>query len=106
MAIPTESSYGLGVDPRSASGVAAIFRLKARDRGKPLPVVAADESQIRDLGVSSRDPGLRAVRDHWPAALTVLVRPKRRLPAMADPDPPCDTRDHPISPSTGEEALA
>ena len=83
LALPTESSYGLGVDPRSQAGVEAIFRLKERDRDKPLPVVAADESQIHHLGVDPEDPGLVAVRERWPAALTVLVRPRRRLPAMA-----------------------
>ena len=30
LAIPTESSYGLGVDPREPRGVEAIYRLKGR----------------------------------------------------------------------------
>jgi len=40
VAFATESSYGLGVDPRSERGVEAIYRLKGRERGKALPVVA------------------------------------------------------------------
>ncbi|HVR99302.1 MAG TPA: Sua5/YciO/YrdC/YwlC family protein, partial [Thermoanaerobaculia bacterium] len=41
LAIPTESSYGLGADPWNPAGVETIYRLKGRERGKPLPVVVA-----------------------------------------------------------------
>ena len=55
LAIPTESSYGLAVDPRSVAGVEAIYRLKERERGKPLPVVAGNPEQAIDLGVERND---------------------------------------------------
>ena len=70
--IPTESSYGLAVDPRNPRGVEAVYRLKARDRGKPLPVVAADRRQIVDLGVAPRALGLETACALWPAPLTVV----------------------------------
>ena len=57
LAIPTESSYGLAVDPRSAAGVEAIYRIKERDRGKPLPVVASDVAQAIDLGIEPNEAG-------------------------------------------------
>ena len=41
LAIPTESSYGLAVPPGNAAGVEAIYRIKQRERGKPLPEVIA-----------------------------------------------------------------
>ncbi len=72
LAIPTESSYGLAVDPRSAAGVEAVYRLKERDRGKPLPVVAADIEQALDLGIE-RSEAVRLAERHWPAALTVVA---------------------------------
>ncbi len=83
LAIPTESSYGLAVDPRSASGVAAIFRLKERDGKKPLPVVVADLEQAVALGVDGRDPGMLAASAHWPAALTVVVPISSALPTRS-----------------------
>ncbi len=73
VAFPTESSYGLGVDPASASGVEAIFRLKGRERGKPLPVVAASFAQLRSLGVVEDSEALAWGLARWPAALTVVV---------------------------------
>ena len=84
LAIPTESSYGLAVDPRSAAGVEAIYRLKERERGKPLPVVVADLHQAFDLGVESNE-AIRLAEAHWPAPLTVVapLRSDVSVPAAA-----------------------
>lgn len=81
---PTESSYAVGVDPRSKSAVEAVYRLKERERGKPLGVVVADPDQAIALGVRADDPAFHWARRHWPAALSVLVTVERRLPAMGD----------------------
>ncbi len=73
LAIPTESSYGLGVDPRDPRGVEAIYRLKGRERGKPLPIVAADIAQLLALGVDPGSAALAWAKPRWPAALTVVL---------------------------------
>lgn len=83
VAFATESSYGLGVDPRSAAGVEAIYRLKGRERGKPLPVVASDVGQLLDLGVEPGSEALAWARARWPAALSVLLPLREPLPAGA-----------------------
>ena len=83
LAIPTESSYGLAVDPRSSAGVEAIYRVKSRERGKPLPVVAADLAQLAALGVTLEDEGVRRAARMWPAALTVVAPIAEPLPATA-----------------------
>lgn len=70
--IPTESSYGLAVDPRNPDGVEAVYRLKGRERGKPLPVVAADRQQILDLGVAADAEGLDRACELWPAPLSLV----------------------------------
>jgi len=83
LAIPTESSYGLGADPRNLSGVEAIYRIKEREAGKALPVVVAGREQLADLGV---DPNLYIVErlfEYWPAPLTVVLPIARPLPASA-----------------------
>lgn len=73
VAIPTESSYGLAADPRSAAGVEAIYRIKTRDRGKPLPVVAADAEQLAVLGMELDDSALHPLIALWPAPLTLIA---------------------------------
>jgi L-threonylcarbamoyladenylate synthase len=86
LAIPTESSYGLGVDPRDRRGVEAVYRLKGRDAGKPLPVVVAGLAQLAVLGIDAAAPEVARAARRWPAALTVVL-PRRpgaqRLPAAA-----------------------
>lgn len=73
VAIPTESSYGLAVDPRSRDAVAALVRLKGEREGKPLPVVCGSVEALGALGVIAADPALAWARPRWPAALSVVV---------------------------------
>ncbi|HEX6203772.1 MAG TPA: L-threonylcarbamoyladenylate synthase [Thermoanaerobaculia bacterium] len=73
LAIPTESSYGLAADPRSVAGVEAIYRLKSRETGKPLPVVIAGVEQLALVGVDPESPQSRRAARCWPAALTVVL---------------------------------
>jgi L-threonylcarbamoyladenylate synthase len=83
LAIPTESSYGLGVDPWNPMGVEAVYRVKGREAGKALPVVIAGREQLAGLGV---DPDLYIVERLlalWPAALTAVLPIERPLPASA-----------------------
>lgn len=83
LALPTESSYGLGADPASAEGVAEIYRLKGREAGKPLPVVAANLEQLAALGIDPESPAVRALASLWPAALTCVLPTRFELPAAA-----------------------
>lgn len=83
LAIPTESSYGLGVDPRNANGVQAVFEVKRRDGGKPLPVVVAGVEQLPALGVDPADPAVAPFVPLWPAPLSVLAPLRAPLPAAA-----------------------
>jgi L-threonylcarbamoyladenylate synthase len=91
LAIPTESSYGLAVDPRNPEGVARVYRVKAREAGKPLPVVVAGVEQLALLGVDPDEPetaaALAVLTRVWPAPLTAVLplsRPgPRPLPAAA-----------------------
>ena len=73
LAIPTESSYGLAVPPGNAAGVAAIYRLKRRERGKPLPVVIAGLDQLAGLGISPDLPILKLLSAFWPGPLTAVL---------------------------------
>ncbi len=86
LAVPTESSYGLAVDPRDARGVEAIYRLKGRERGRPLPIVAANLEQLAALGVTVDDPVFLRVAAIWPAPLSLVVPALRGLPAGAGGD--------------------
>ena len=83
VAIPTESSYGLAVDPRSEQGVRSIFRIKRRPVHHPLPVIVSSLEQIEALGGRLDDERLQALSAAWPNPLTILVPVSRPLPATA-----------------------
>lgn len=69
---PTETFYALGADPRSERGCAAVFRLKARGPGKPLPWIAADREQA--VAVCEFPPAAEALaRRYWPGPLTLVL---------------------------------
>lgn len=81
LALPTESSYALAVDPRSAEGVDTVYRFKARSGDKPLPVVAGTLQQLPMLGIDTDEPGLRILASLWPAPLSVVIPICQPLPA-------------------------
>jgi L-threonylcarbamoyladenylate synthase len=79
VAIPTDTLYGLAVDPFSAGAVARVFAVKGRPAERALPLIAADEAQIAaHLGPLPPDGGRLAAR-FWPGPLTLLVAAPRAL---------------------------
>jgi L-threonylcarbamoyladenylate synthase len=83
LALPTESSYGLGADPRNRNGVEAIYRIKGREARKALPVVVADLGQLADLGIDPDLSILKPLSACWPGPLTAVLPVARPLPATA-----------------------
>ncbi len=83
LAIPTESSYGLGADPRSSAGVEAVFAAKGREPRKPLPVVAASLEQLSEIGIDPQAAEVMPFVALWPAALSVVAPLATPLPAAA-----------------------
>lgn len=83
LAVPTESSYGLAVDPRHAGAVEAVCRIKKRQRDKPLPVVAADVRRLSELGIVWSSEEARSLAGEWPAPLTLVLPVSQVLAASA-----------------------
>lgn len=80
--IPTESHYGLGVDPWQRDAVARIFALKGRPGEQALPVVCSDWEQVDSL---VEIPAIHRVKlaRVWPAALTVIAPCKNSVAASS-----------------------
>jgi len=73
VAIPTDTLYGLAVDPFQPDAVHRVFAVKGRDPGRGLPLVAASieqvERQIGPLPIA----GERLAVEFWPGPLTLLL---------------------------------
>ena len=73
VAIPTDTLYGLAVDPFQADAVARIFDVKGRSADRALPLIAADAAQVAAaLGTLSALARQFADR-YWPGPLTLLL---------------------------------
>ena len=71
---PTDTVYGLGVDPLNNAAVDSLFEIKGRPEHKPLGVLVASIDQAGLLGEIEGD-AYRLATQHWPGALTLIVTP-------------------------------
>ncbi|MFB3855045.1 MAG: L-threonylcarbamoyladenylate synthase [Vicinamibacterales bacterium] len=70
---PTDTLYGLFGDPHQAAAIDAIYSIKGRQEGQPLPLVACSRAQVESLaGPLGGATALLASR-FWPGPLTLLV---------------------------------
>jgi L-threonylcarbamoyladenylate synthase len=76
--IPTDTVYGLGVDPTSPGATDALFALKARPESLDLPVLVGSIEGAEQLagpaGLSA--PARHLAEIFWPGPLTIVV-PRR-----------------------------
>jgi L-threonylcarbamoyladenylate synthase len=79
VAFPTETFYGLAVDPRSARAVARIVELKQRLPDRPLPLIAADVDQVRAHAGVMTPLAERLAAGAWPGPLTLIIPASRDL---------------------------
>lgn len=70
---PTETAYGIGCDARDVAAVREIFRIKGRERKKPLAVIAADLAMVKRFFVVDAAM-LRLATRYWPGPLTIVLR--------------------------------
>jgi L-threonylcarbamoyladenylate synthase len=70
---PTDTLYGLGVDPRSETGLSRLFAAKGRDRGKPIPLLLSEEGQVGRWTRHVPPAAARLMDRFWPGALTLVL---------------------------------
>lgn len=74
--LPTDTVYGLAVDPSVPGATAALFSLKGRPSTTPLPVLVSGIEQAEQLGIFG--VGSRSLAEAlWPGALTIVVERHR-----------------------------
>jgi len=80
VALPTDTFYGLAVDPVNLSAVEQIYQIKTRQKQKPLSLLIASLAQAYELARDT-DPMLDKLADRfWPGPLTIIVRAGGKLP--------------------------
>ena len=85
VAVPTDTVYGLAVDPNSAIAVERLHELKRRPDQVPVAVLVASMDQAAQL-VEVTPLFERLARAHWPGKLTIVAtkRPDLSLHVGSD----------------------
>lgn len=76
VAVPTDTVYGLAVDPAQPDAVARLFALKGRPADVPLPVLVAGAEQVAMVAGRLESAAQHLADRYWPGPLTLVV-PRR-----------------------------
>jgi L-threonylcarbamoyladenylate synthase len=79
VAVPTDTVYGVAASLTHSDAVAALFLLKDRPPGVPLPVLVHALSPIQEIDVEWSDRAQRLSEEFWPGPLTLVVPASREL---------------------------
>lgn len=81
VAIPTDTLYGLAVDPLSPDALARLMTVKGRSTERAVALIGADMAQVvRDLGVLPA-VAQKLASTYWPGPLTLLVPRPASIPS-------------------------
>jgi len=80
VALPTDTFYGLAVDPVNLRAVDRIYELKSRARHKPLSLLVHDVAQAYELARGLDTAFDRLAERFWPGPLTLVVKAGSKLP--------------------------
>jgi L-threonylcarbamoyladenylate synthase len=75
VAYPTDTVYGLAVDPRNSEAVARLYAAKGRGAQSAIPLIAASLEQAEEAALFG-DRELRLARAFWPGPLTIVMAPR------------------------------
>lgn len=71
--IPTDTVYGLAVDPQDQAAMGALYELKGRPDRKPVGLLVASLEQASEL-VRLPPQARRMAEQYWPGPLTLVAR--------------------------------
>ncbi len=83
VAFPTETVYGIGVNPNDDAAIGRIFEIKERDRGKPLTLHISDASVAGRYSDACECAEFRALTERfWPGPLTIVLPKKEGVSSV------------------------
>ncbi len=80
VAYPTDTVYGLAVDPFIEEAVERLFEAKGRDNQNPILLVIDDEEDLYDVVGDISDRAAAFIEAFWPGPLSILLPKSPELP--------------------------
>ena len=72
IALPTETVYGLGADPRNKKAVERLYEIKNRSKNKPFTLCFADKNKAQNEFSVMPPFAYRMMENFWPGPLTIV----------------------------------
>lgn len=82
VAFPTETSYGLAVDPYNLRALQKLYDLKKRDNSKPLLILIDHLSQLKNCVTNIPVLYNYLIEEYWPGPLTLIFPASKELPHL------------------------
>ncbi|MBI5643485.1 MAG: threonylcarbamoyl-AMP synthase [Deltaproteobacteria bacterium] len=80
IAYPTETFYGLCVDPFNIEAVERLFSIKGRREKNPVSVLIKDIEMLKEVAIEIPLLAERLIRKFWPGPLTIVFRANPNIP--------------------------
>jgi len=82
VAFPTETYYGLAVDPFNPDALSRLFAVKKRQTDKPILTLVSDRKQLAQLVRNIPEPFQTLMDRFWPGPLTLVIEGGPGLPSL------------------------
>ncbi len=79
---PTETFYGLGCDALNPDAVGAVYAVKRRPYGLPLPVVIGEKGQVERVAAHIYPAAERLMERFWPGPLSIILPASPEVPDL------------------------
>jgi L-threonylcarbamoyladenylate synthase len=82
LAFPTDTVYGLGVDPFNISAIIKLFEAKGRDYNKAIAILVGSIDQVNLIAETLTESARKLIKAFWPGGLTVIVPKLKTIPDL------------------------
>ena len=76
VAFPTDTVYGVGVDPFQPEAVRQLYRIKGRPIDKPIPILVGSVDDVERVAQNLPLIFSQLAEQFWPGGLTLIVEAK------------------------------
>ncbi|MCE2393012.1 threonylcarbamoyl-AMP synthase [Candidatus Poribacteria bacterium] len=99
VAFPTDTVYGVGVDPFQPEAVRKLYKIKGRPIDKPIPILVGSTDDVERVAQNLPSTFSQLAERFWPGGLTLIVEAKALPPEVTAGGDTVGIRmpDHPLA---------
>ena len=79
---PTETVYGIGVNPFNIKAVEKVYEIKKRPKEKPISLLISDLSMLYEISDNISNEELKVIKKFFPGPLTIILKKSKKIPDL------------------------